>query len=89
MDQGDDEDPGMFLLPRDRRRYDTEHYSLDVIQGADEWSQDLGMASRRDPDAMPPANAFQWTMHWIHDMIASMTRGNVLFAIKAGYLTGK
>ena len=46
------------------------------------------MTGRRDPDALPPENAFQWVMHWIHGWLTGMTRGNVLFALKAGLLSG-
>ena len=61
----------------------------DVIQGIQpEWDADLGMTGRRDPDALPPSNAFQVVMHWIHDLVTSLGRGNTLFALKAGLLTG-
>ncbi|KAI1785560.1 hypothetical protein LXA43DRAFT_1037284 [Ganoderma leucocontextum] len=60
----------------------------DVVQGIDPaWVQDLGMTSRRDPDALPPSNTFQWVMHWIHGCATGLTRGNVLFALKAGVLS--
>lgn len=45
------------------------------------------MTRRRDPDALPPSNAFQHAMHWIHDMVSALGRGNALFALKAGLLT--
>ncbi|KAI0757706.1 hypothetical protein C8Q80DRAFT_1349811 [Daedaleopsis nitida] len=60
----------------------------DVIQGIEpEYNDDLGMTSRRDPDALPPSNAFQRAMHWIHDVAYALSRGNALFALKAGLLT--
>ncbi|EJF58526.1 hypothetical protein DICSQDRAFT_66814 [Dichomitus squalens LYAD-421 SS1] len=60
----------------------------DVIQGIDAaWAEDLGMTGRRDPDALPPTNVFQWIMHGIHDLLAGLTRGNALFALKAGLLS--
>ncbi|RPD56328.1 hypothetical protein L226DRAFT_538461 [Lentinus tigrinus ALCF2SS1-7] len=60
----------------------------DIIQGIQpDWNDDLGKTGRRDPDALPPANAFQQVMHWVYDLASALTRGNVLFAIKAGLLT--
>ena len=62
--------------------------SIDIVQGVqDDWDEDLGMTSRRDPDALPPSNRFQVVMHWINDLVTSLGRGNALFAIKAGLLT--
>ncbi|KAI0353282.1 hypothetical protein OH77DRAFT_1407363 [Trametes cingulata] len=60
----------------------------DIIQGIQpEWNADLGMTGRRDPDALPPTNAFQYLMHWVYDAVTALGRGNALFAIKAGFLT--
>ena len=50
---------------------------------------DLGMAKRRDPDALPPANTFELVMYWIHNLLAALAGGNSVFAIKAGLLTGE
>lgn len=62
----------------------------DIIQGIQpDWNDDLGMTGRRDPDALPPSNAFQQVMHWVYELASALTRGNALFAIKAGLLTGK
>ncbi|KZT00914.1 uncharacterized protein LAESUDRAFT_523085 [Laetiporus sulphureus 93-53] len=52
-----------------------------------EWEEDLGMASRRNPDALPPRNLFEQVMSWIHDLIQALAGGNSLFALKAGLLT--
>ncbi|KAI9062294.1 hypothetical protein FKP32DRAFT_1677443 [Trametes sanguinea] len=60
----------------------------DIIQGIyPEWNEDLGMTSRRDPDALPPSNAFQYAMHIIYEAVTALGRGNALFALKAGLLT--
>ncbi|KAH9933951.1 uncharacterized protein BXZ73DRAFT_45967 [Epithele typhae] len=60
----------------------------DVVQGIQsDWSEDLGLASKRDPDALPPQNAFQECMIKAYDVIHSVGRGNSLFALKAGVLT--
>ncbi|KAI8969682.1 hypothetical protein BD414DRAFT_256336 [Trametes punicea] len=60
----------------------------DIIQGIQpEWNEDLGITRRRDPDALPPSNAFQYVMHWIYEAATALGRGNALFALKAGLLT--
>ncbi|KAL1937670.1 hypothetical protein VTO73DRAFT_12945 [Trametes versicolor] len=60
----------------------------DIIQGIHpEWNDDLGITRRRDPDALPPANAFQHVMHWVYEVVTALGRGNALFALKAGMLT--
>ncbi|KAF7338076.1 hypothetical protein MVEN_02032100 [Mycena venus] len=48
---------------------------------------DLGMARRRDPDALPPRNRFEWVMSLVYRGFAELGRGNTLFAIKAATLT--
>ncbi|KAF8211930.1 hypothetical protein K438DRAFT_1805637 [Mycena galopus ATCC 62051] len=48
---------------------------------------DLGMARRRDPDALPPRNRFEWAMSLVYRGFAELGRGNTLFAIKAATLT--
>lgn len=61
----------------------------DVIQGINpEWNADLGSANRRDPDALPPQNFVQLIMHCIYSGLTALFRGNCLFALKAGLLTG-
>ena len=88
MERADDEDPGESVVKPETDQY-SELYVADVIQGIQpEWNEDLGMTGRRDPDALPPANAFQYVMHWVYDMTIALGRGNVLFALKAGLLTG-
>ncbi|KAJ6525711.1 hypothetical protein B0H19DRAFT_1223853 [Mycena capillaripes] len=61
----------------------------DMIQGfppaVEEY--DLGSARRRDPDALPPRNRFEWTMNLLYRGFAQLGRGNTLFAIKAAALT--
>lgn len=52
-----------------------------------EWIADLGSASRRDPDALPPRNAFEWVMNFVHQALSGLSHGNVLFALKAGLLS--
>ena len=47
------------------------------------------MTSRRDPDALPPSGPFQIAMHKLYDATTSLGRGNALFALKAGLLTGE
>lgn len=60
----------------------------DVIQGMQkEWREDLGHAKRRDPDALPPKNAFEWIMNALYRGCSELVQGNSLYAIKAGVLT--
>lgn len=90
MDQAEDEDPGTSHVSCTLQECNAEWPPLDVVQGIDPaWDQDLGMAGRRDPDALPPSNAFQWVMHWTHGWASGVTRGNVLYALKAGLLSGE
>ncbi|CAK5277324.1 unnamed protein product [Mycena citricolor] len=48
---------------------------------------DLGDAKRRDPDALPPRNHFEWFMSMLYRAVAQLGRGNALFAIKGAILT--
>ncbi|KAJ7510139.1 hypothetical protein B0H11DRAFT_1957855 [Mycena galericulata] len=48
---------------------------------------DLGMAGRRDPDALPPRNRIEWTMRALYRAFAGLGSGNTLFALKAATLT--
>ncbi|CCM03488.1 uncharacterized protein FIBRA_05622 [Fibroporia radiculosa] len=60
----------------------------DTIPGMDtDFQADLGEATRRNPDALPPQNAFEVIMSWVHQFIVALGGGNVLFAMKAGLLT--
>jgi len=62
--------------------------ALDVIQGMQkEWREDLGHAKMRDPDALPPNNAFEWVMNALYRGCSELVQGNSLYAIKAGVLT--
>jgi len=66
----------------------------DVIEGAEDYDGEerrfgLGMSNKRDPDALPPDNAIEWTMHFIYTFFVSLTGGNVLYGIKAGLFIGK
>ena len=61
---------------------------LDVIQGMEkEWREDLGHAKMRDPDALPPTNAFEWIMNALYRGCLELVHGNSLYAVKAGVLT--
>ncbi|KAI0271253.1 hypothetical protein BC834DRAFT_432593 [Gloeopeniophorella convolvens] len=59
----------------------------DIVQGKEGLCVDLGLAQRRDPDALPPRNAFEALMNIFYHMLQGLTGGDVLFAIKAGVLT--
>lgn len=59
-----------------------------MIQGMQkEWREDLGHAKMRDPDALPPKNAFEWVMNALYRGCSELVQGNSLYAIKAGVLT--
>ncbi|KAG6811615.1 hypothetical protein H0H92_006630 [Tricholoma furcatifolium] len=60
----------------------------DTIQGLGPSSnEDLGMPLRRDPDALPPRNAFEAMLGYIYYSLTGLSGGNIVFAIKAGFLT--
>lgn len=54
----------------------------------DDTTHELDAARRRDPDALPPSNRVELMGTWLFAAVAACTRGNVLFAIKAGALSG-
>ncbi|KAI9437333.1 hypothetical protein H4582DRAFT_2111932 [Lactarius indigo] len=56
-----------------------------IIQGKE--VMDIGVAQRRDPDALPPRNSFEAFMSVLYHAFRGLSRGNQLFAIKAGILT--
>ncbi|KAF8268962.1 hypothetical protein EI94DRAFT_1799762 [Lactarius quietus] len=58
-----------------------------IIQGKEGPYMDLGVAQRRDPDALPPRNSFEALMNVLYHSFRGLSRGNQLFAIKAGVLT--
>jgi hypothetical protein len=50
---------------------------------------DLGAPAPRDPDALPPRNAFERAMNVLYFGFAALGHGNVQFALKAGLLTSE
>ncbi|PPQ64930.1 hypothetical protein CVT26_015650 [Gymnopilus dilepis] len=52
-----------------------------------ELEEDLGLPQRRDPDHLPPRNAFELIMRIVHSCLLNLGSGNVLFAIKGGLLS--
>ena len=62
--------------------------SSDIIQGKEGPYMDIGVAQQRDPDALPPRNSFEAVMNVLYHSFRGLSRGNQLFAIKAGVLTG-
>ena len=89
MEKFDDEDPGLNILLFCVFAWFTSTINTDVIQGVEpEWLDDLGLPSRRDPDALPPRNAFELVMNYIYKGTVAMRGGNTLFAVKAAVLTG-
>ena len=49
---------------------------------------DLGMPRRRDPDAFPPRNMLESAMNLVYHAVSGLTRGNVVFALKAAVMSG-
>lgn len=62
-----------------------------MVEGLEpEVMEDLGIATRRrDPDALPPKNRFEWVMSKVYVFLKSFGGGNALYAIKAGILTSE
>lgn len=87
VDNHDDEDPGSLGLLSSMIN-EANSSVLDVIQGMQkEWKEDLGHPKMRDPDALPPKNAFEWIMNALYRGCLEFVHGNSLYAIKAGVLT--
>jgi hypothetical protein len=83
----DDENPGSCSLS-ERYRTLTHSPIPDIVQGVDpEWEEDFGHAEKRNPDALPPRNLAELILSVLYEEIASLGRGNALFALKAGLLT--
>ena len=73
-------------LPDNQR--DDEEEDPDTIQGLEpEVLDDLDMPSKRDPDALPPKNVFEWVMSHLYLLVAGIGGGNALYSVKAGVLT--
>lgn len=62
---------------------------IDIVQGKEGLCVDLGVAKRRDPDALPPGNMFEELMNILYRAFQGISHGNQLFAIKAGVLTSQ
>ncbi|KAJ6502261.1 hypothetical protein C8R45DRAFT_818343 [Mycena sanguinolenta] len=69
--------------------FDQDEEDPDKIQGCPPAVEqyDLGMTRRRDPDALPPRNGFEWAMSLLYRGLVELGRGNTLFALKAATLT--
>jgi hypothetical protein len=67
--------------------YGLKFVFVEIIQGIDPDRTDLGLPTRRDPDALPPSNRFEWIMNLISQGFTAFWSGNTLFALKAGLLT--
>lgn len=88
IDREEDEDPGIYVSLYPHALWLTYLVLLDIIQGMDPTFNDLGLAERRDPDALPPRNYFESVMNFLYNLLQALSRGNVLFALKAAMLTG-
>jgi hypothetical protein len=88
MNGDDDEDPGMSSYAADDPALLTLSFTADVVQLMEDLDPDLGETRKRNPDALPPSNTFETAMYYLHEGLAALGRGNCVFAIKAGLLTG-
>ena len=63
---------------------------VDIIPGINPYEQGgLNSAQRRDPDALPPQSSIGIAMNMVHDLFIGLTKGNAVFALKAGILSGE
>lgn len=86
IERDDDEDPSMWFCLCCCQFL--TNLCVDKIQGIESSvMDDLGMPRRRDPDALPPHNGFEWLMNKLYHGVANLGGGNALFALKAGVLT--
>lgn len=58
----------------------------DLVAGIEPDNVQLGEASRRDPDALPPRSIFGRVCRMVYLMIHSLGHGNAVFAFKAGVM---
>lgn len=88
-EHNDDEDPGSFPWLACFCFRPANRVVIDLIQGLEPTvMNDLGMPRRRDPDALPPNNIVERALNIIYHGAFSLGGGNMLFAVKAGLLTG-
>ncbi|KAK1227088.1 hypothetical protein PQX77_009921 [Marasmius sp. AFHP31] len=79
---------GKWELTDNALNYDEE--DPDLVPGMMPGTMDdLGLPRRRDPDALPPRNPFEWIVSHLYRFVAGLGGGNVLYAVKAGILTSK
>ena len=63
---------------------------VDIIQGIDpEKPTLLEKPERRDPDALPPGNGLEALGNIVYHAVSALGRGNAVFGLKAGLLSGK
>jgi len=84
-EKDDEENPGQ-VFPVLQPPGLTDRTRADLVQGIE--IHEHWVPQRRDPDALPPRNTFGLIASYIHTALASLLRGNALYAIKAGILTG-
>ena len=70
------------------------YFLLDIIPGIDldatpsTAGVNFGLPRRRNPDALPPADWLEVIGEWTYYVMSGLGRGNAVFAIKAGIMTG-
>jgi hypothetical protein len=84
----DDEDPSKSCLFTPSNVF--FRFFADFVAGLDKSAEvALGHVSARDPDALPPRNAFGLIRRSIYRSILSLGHGNSVFALKAGVMAGE
>ncbi|KAH8105763.1 hypothetical protein DFH11DRAFT_1278514 [Phellopilus nigrolimitatus] len=74
--------------PTETNLQQDEDEDPNIIQGIDpETQESLGQTERRDPDALPPGNAFEAIGNVLYHSISALGRGNAIFGFKAGVLS--
>jgi len=86
QDESDD-NPSLYILNPFSFMLTNGWDVVDIVQGAQPVHGDLGIARRRDPDALPPRNVLEWCLNYVY-LFLSRGGGNLLYAVKAGLFTG-
>ena len=90
QDNDEDDNPGVYLsyfaISLSWCAVLTNRLLADVIQGTHRIdSYDLGMAEKRDPDALPPRNNVEVAMNVLYHAARELASGNSVFAIKVRF----
>jgi hypothetical protein len=82
-----DDNPSLYIIYPSSFMLTNGRDVVDIVQGAQPMHGDLGIARRRDPDALPPRNVLEWCLNYVY-LFLTRKGGNLLYAVKAGLFTG-